>query len=416
MDAASRSRYEQRIRDLTDFGHRGSATEGERRASAYLFDELKGIGFEPVIETFAGIRSSGARLLLHVAIAAVGAALLWSLPGLTILFGSIALGSLALEMTTRGKIFSRLLMWSSSRNVAARLPPAGDEAKARLIICGHYDTQRTGLIWNETFWKRLTPILRRLPTLAQSLFLPVTLMMILQLFFGLAACVGANRTLVTVAGASILTVYGLTGVLLAECSVGSFVPGACDNASGAAGVLTLGEEWLKRPAEHVELILLSTGCEETGLLGAAAWADKHREEIQALPTCFLNLDGLAFGPPRFLGCEIPLVGLPEKYSPRILTICSLLAAEQGLVDAGPHTVAGFTDGLAFLVRGIVGATVVGIQDDGSLPHWHLRSDDAQRMDFDAAWRSMKFASELMFRLAAGGRDNSLFRRRSRKRP
>jgi hypothetical protein len=131
-----------------------------------------------------------------------------------------------------------------------------------------------------------------------------------------------------------------------------------------------------------------------------AWADEHRSEIQNLPTYFLNLDGLAFGPPRFLGREIPLVGLPQSYPTRILAICSQLAAERGLVDAGPHSVAGFTDGLPFLVRGVPGVTVVGTRDDGRLPLWHLQTDDIQRMDFDAAWRSVEFASRLMPRLAA----------------
>jgi hypothetical protein len=37
---------------------------------------------------------------------------------------------------------------------------------------------------------------------------------------------------------------------------------------------------------------------------------------------------------------------------------------------------------------VPGVTVVGTRDDGRLPHWHLQTDDIQRMDFDAAWRSV----------------------------
>jgi hypothetical protein len=128
-----------------------------------------------------------------------------------------------------------------------------------LIVCGHYDSQRTGTIWNEKVWKRLTPMLRKLPACAQSPFLPVTLAMILQSVIGMGAIAGASRALVSVTGASILVVYVVTGILLAEWSVGVHVPGASDNASGAAAVLTLGEEWLRDPADQVEVVLLSTG-------------------------------------------------------------------------------------------------------------------------------------------------------------
>jgi len=291
-------------------------------------------------------------------------------------------------------------MWNRSCNVAARLAPCGGEAKLRLIICGHYDSQRTGIIWSETLWKHLAPMLRKLPAFVQSPFVPVTLAMFIQPFVGMADIAGFDRAFVSVAGASILVIYAVTGVLLADWSVGAHVPGASDNASGAAAVLTLGEEWLRGPADRVEIILLSTGCEETGLLGAAAWAENHREEIKSVPTYFLNLDGLGFGPPRVLGREIPLVGLPKSYPPRILAMCTRFAAERGLLDVGPYTVAGFTDGLAFLVRGVPGLTVVGVHDDGRLPHWHRRTDDLHRMDFDAAWLGVEFASGLMQKLAA----------------
>jgi hypothetical protein len=69
------------------------------------------------------------------------------------------------------------------------------------------------------------------------------------------------------------------------------------------------------------------------------------------------------------------------------------------LDAGPCTVAGFTDGLAFLVRGVPGLTVVGARDDGRLPHWHRHTDDLHTMDFDAAWRGVEFACGLMQKLA-----------------
>lgn len=400
MDATLKSHYERRVRQLAGFGHRGSATEQEARAAAYLADELRGLGLEPETESFAGNRSFGARLLLHIAVAAIGAALLWYWPTLTILLASAALASLILELTTRGAFFSRAMPNHRSCNIVARLAPRRGEARGRLVICGHHDSQRTGLIWNESIWERLTPMLLKLPAAARSPLLPVTLAMLAQSLIGAAALAGADRAFVSVAGITILVIYGFAGALLAEWSIGVHVPGASDNASGAAAVLALGEEWLREPADEIEVVLLLTGCEETGALGAAAWADRHRAEIRGLPTAFLNLDGLGFGPPRFVGQEAPLAGPPVNYPPRMLSICAAIAAEEGLVNAGPHPVPGFTDGLAFLVRGVPGVTVIGSRADGHLPHWHQPTDDAENMDFDAAWRGIEFARRLMPRLIA----------------
>ena len=398
MDAEARSRYERRVRDLVGFGHRGTATDHERRAADYLAGELRGLGLDPLIEPFATCRAMGARLLVHVAVAAVGAALLWRWPIASVLLGLSAFGSLALEQTTRGVWLGRALPAGRSRNVSARLAPRRGPAKSRLVVCGHYDSQRTGLLWNETLWASLTPALLRLPAFAQSTLFPLSLAMIGQSLAGLAALAGAGRTPLTVVGVAVLCLYAIYGALLADWTRGAFVPGAADNASGASAVLTLGECWRDNPRDGVELVLLLTGSEETGALGASAWADRHRADLRALPTTFLNLDGLGFGPPRFVGWEVPLAGPPVRYPVRLLAACAEVADESGLVGAGPYPVPGFTDGLAFLVRGLPGITVIGSRPDGRLPNWHLPTDDDAHMDFDAAWQGVIFAASLMPRL------------------
>ncbi len=64
----------------------------------------------------------------------------------------------------------------------------------------------------------------------------------------------------------------------------------------------------------------------------------------------------------------------------------------------PLTVPGFTDGLGLLARGLSGLKLVGCQSDGRLPHWHRLTDDAARMDFEAAWDGVESACLVMRRL------------------
>lgn len=134
-------------------------------------------------------------------------------------------------------------------------------------------------------------------------------------------------------------------------------------------------------------------------VGPSRRADRHRAELRALPSAFLNLDGLGFGPPRLVSQEVPLAGPAWNYPARLLDLGTKTADEEGVVGVGPYPVPGFTDGLALLVRGMPGITLIGSQPGGRLPHWHRPTDDPERMDFDGAWRGVELASRLMSRLA-----------------
>src|SRR5689334_8250422 len=122
MDDEAFSHYERRVRELAGFGHRGSATEGERRAARYLAEELSRLGLAPEEERFRGSRSLGARLLVHVGVAAVGLILLGRRPRMGAALGAIALGSLIREQHTRGSLLSWPFTRAESCNVTARIP------------------------------------------------------------------------------------------------------------------------------------------------------------------------------------------------------------------------------------------------------------------------------------------------------
>src|SRR5258706_11539314 len=143
----ARARYEQRLRNLESFGHRGSTTDRERQAAIHLNDELAALGLSSQIESFAGYRSFAGRLLLPVAIAAAGATLLWHFPFVAAALSALALLSLAIEQSARGVLLSRLLPKHKSQNVTATLACGTATPRLRLVILGHYDTQRTGLLF-----------------------------------------------------------------------------------------------------------------------------------------------------------------------------------------------------------------------------------------------------------------------------
>lgn len=400
LDGAARERYRSRVLALEGLGHRGSTTEREAEAARYLVAELRGLGLRAELEAFPGSGSMGARLCLHVVLALIGAALLWLAPVASAALGALALVSLVVEQSTRARLLGWFLVRRPSANVVARREARGGRARRRLVVLAHYDTQRTGLMWREGLVRRIAPLLSRSPGVTKSPLFPVMLAMIGVPVAGVLGLLVPDTVAVSVLGVITLVILGVATLVLAEWMVGPYVPGACDNASGTAAVISVAEAWCAQPsAPEVEVVFLLTGCEETGLLGAAAWADAHRQELGDTPTTFVNFDSLGYGRPRFLGREHSLAGVPVSYPADLVALCGAVATEHHLEGAGPHTLPVATDGFALLARGIPGVSILTFEDDGHMPNYHQLTDTSDRMDFDVAWSAVRYGAEVVQRMA-----------------
>lgn len=399
-DREGRQTYERRVRELTQWGNRGSTTQHERLAAEYLIAELQSLGIDGEREEFWGYGSSGLRLLLHVVCAGVGMGLLWIWSAATVVLGTITLVSLFLEDTTRGTLLSWLIPRRRSANVVARIAASGTAAQRRLVLIAHYDSQRTGRMWTDASHRAALRRSSWLPAALKSPFSFISVAMLLEIGMGLAMACGVVRMMPILCGA-LLLVFAYTALLLFDWAKGPYVPGASDNASGVAAVLSLAERWQKGPADGIELVLLFTSCEETGLNGSAAWSDRHAEENAALPTMFINVDGLGFGPPKYLVREVPVMGLHTvPYPAEMIDACRSAAKRAVGVLAHPQTMAGSTDGLALLVRGLKGITILGCQMDGYMPNYHQLTDTADRCNFETAWEGTEFVWEVVGQIAS----------------
>ena len=391
MNDALRVSFERRVRALADFGHRGSTTDRERAAADYLCEQLRSIGFEPQREPFQGSSSFGGRVLIHVIVATAGSALLWLHPIIAIVIDAAVLFSMWGENTASGVWLSRPIVRYPSTNICAwiRTPTP----RLRVIASGHYDTQRTGFIWR--VGKYLIPLFWWLPSFFKPPLLSVGIIVFGQAVLSSLAIVNGLTAALSIANWVVLALYAITLLLVGEWSIGAFVPGAADNASGAAAALALAEAWRDHPINDVDFVVLLPSCEESGLLGSAAWADQHRAELNSVPTVFVNLDNLGVGPARFFDADTPLFGWPIAYPPEMVQIASQVSAEVGLEDNRPHTMPGPTDGLSFLVRGLRGMTIVSFRAQGYMPWYHLPGDTAAHLDFDDAWHGVVFGWRLL---------------------
>jgi len=385
------------VNDLESFGHRGSATDQERLAAEYIADKLQSLGITAELENFRGHNSYGLRILVHLVAGLVALILFFWWPLFSITLSLLTLISWGLEMSSFAYPFSNLFMGRPSRNVVGKVA-AAKRRRRRIVLVAHLDTQRTGWIWGTGRIRAFLTTLGFAPgPLKAPLFL-ITMVLMSQIALGLLAGLTESGGSVNLWGILFALVYLAAIGLVSQWAFGSFVPGANDNASGVAGLVVLANRWTHFRHDGTELVVLVSGCEESGLSGAAAWARRHRQELAEVPTVFLNLDTIGCQQLHFLMNECALHGLFLEYPEVLLELCQSVAMEMGLEFTQPHPIPTHTDGLALLVRGLPGVTITSCGEDSLIPNYHLMSDRAANLDFHAVYRASEFAWRVLMEL------------------
>jgi hypothetical protein len=267
-----------------------------------------------------------------------------------------------LESDLRYTPVSRLFSREPSANVVATVA-AGGEARRRICLCGHMDSTRSGLMFHPR-------IIRRLSLLLQIPALSSTVLALGPRLRGLPR----GRAVQTLA----LGGLGFSVAMLAERELrGQDVPGASDNASGAAIAAQLLVECASQPLEHTQVDLLITGCEESGVLGAQAYVRADRERSRR--TVFLNFDTL--------GGDVPVTyvmrepgGFGRPATPWLVQVLERISArrpELGLV-AGRSTAGLPTDATVALANGADAVTLLAQGE--TIPNYHWPTDTYENVE------------------------------------
>jgi acetylornithine deacetylase/succinyl-diaminopimelate desuccinylase-like protein len=188
---------------------------------------------------------------------------------------------------------------------------------------------------------------------------------------------------------------GLSLALLAERELrGVDVPGANDNASGTAVVAQLAAECARRPLAHTEVRLLVTGCEESGVLGAQAYARAHAPDGAA--TTFLNFDNVGGDAPLTYILREGSANQTRPASPALVSVAEAIARRRpdlGLVPA--DTTPGLpTDATVFRARGWEAITLLAQWEEG-IPDYHWPTDTFENVSAEAVGRALETGRELL---------------------
>ena len=186
---------------------------------------------------------------------------------------SAALASFDRDFHGRSQWLARVLPAGEGANVLARIPARG-ERRRTLVLVAHHDTAQTGLVWRrpELAGVGTADAVARLlgaPAAGRDGLLRARRGARLRARGArrprrdpAGACRGGRRARARVAARA------RRGAL-------TVVPGASDNATGVAAVLSLAGGFAREPLEGTEVVLVLPGCEESGMGGMRAWVESE---------------------------------------------------------------------------------------------------------------------------------------------
>lgn len=392
MDSADRREL---IEELCSFEGRWPGTDAERRAANRLAERVRAMGRKVTIEPSYVHPEYSLVIAAHVLLAIAGS--LVALVAAPVGFGMvlIAAASLYLDQNTRLYLIRRLFFRRASQNVVS--PGANPSAPARLILSAHYDAAKTGLV----FGPRSTRAAKRLSETARLLLGPIRLIfwagMVPLLAVTAARLGGVDAPWLAIAQLIPTALLLVSLALLIDIALSGVVPGAYDNASGVAAVLSVVQQLDEEPPQNLDVWVVLPGAEECNCEGMARWVTAHRKELDAETTLFVNLDSVSYGDPHYLASEGAIISY--RLDRRLFELCEAIATadrEDGnRYRARPLRIPFHSDALAANTRGFRAISLVGAEDGVSPPYYHTHADTPDKLDEEAMTRAVEFTLELV---------------------
>jgi peptidase M28-like protein len=373
-----------------DIGPRRPCSESEKLAADRLVVWLREHGVEAGREEFNGYSTFAKPYAVLFGASLAGGLLQRSASrtlrraGTALAAGSAAVG--ALEGDLRWTPLSDALSTAPSANVIGRVPAAGP-ARRRVCLVGHLDTSRSGALFHPGV----------VPHLAKLLQIPAISALLLAAGPLVRRAPGGRTLHAAALGGMVISLAMLTERELR----GEDVSGASDNASGAAVALQLAAECAASPLEHTEVDVLITSCEESGMLGAQAYARRHKR--RAGETTFINFDTVGGPAPLTYILREGSATVNRPASRMLVEMLESIAQrrpELGLVPA--RTTPGLpTDATPMRARGWDAVTLLAQGD--TIPNYHWPTDTYANIDPPTVGRALETGRELLHDLDAQAR-------------
>ena len=350
-------------------GPRGATRPEERRAANYAFKQLQKMGFQPNIEFFTSAISIYHPHMI-TALLMLGAFIIYPHFGRWSAAVAAGLSTLALvsDLLELGS-FPNPLRWvipkGDSQNVFAILNPQQKHVQD-LILVGHLDTHQAGKIFSSQGWVRFFHIITTIAFAAFSA----------QVGFFWAGILAQWDWLWFASIPSALAALILL-IICWESDHAPFSPGANDNASAVAMVLTLARSLKQSPLRNTRAWFVLTGCEEVQHYGMIDFLKHHKKDWINPKVLVFELVGVAG--PAWETMEGIIV--PFKPDQALIGFVEAIAKQHPELGAYPTFIVGGNSEMVDAVRsGVPAITFFGLTPDGRAPFWHQLADTPDKIN------------------------------------
>jgi hypothetical protein len=377
------------IETLSRSAARFAGTPVERAVAAQIAEWLRGLGAaEVALEPAAGAPRSGLVLALHTGLSLLG---LWLGGFLGAALAVLALWSFRGHMRHGKRRLSRWLPAPESVNVVARFGAA--TPARRVVLSAHIDSPQAGLLFSKSFADAFAGIAGRRAGNKPPpgpLALPEALLTAAAAV-AVAAWLGAHGFLIGLAalliGAGLAVIAGLT----LQWAFSPPSPGANDNASAVAAMLTCAERLAAELPGDVELWVVGTGAEEVGCCGMHAFVARHRD-WPVEETFFVNFECVGGGHLHYVRSE----GVLAKgyITPQLNELARRLSADARWADVTPVDLLAATDGHVPAAAGYPALSLITLESNGVPRNYHRAEDTVDALDMATVVRAADFGAEV----------------------
>jgi hypothetical protein len=371
---------------------RGSATHGEARAAKLLAEMFRGRGLEPTLEHESAASGFWPSTGLAAGIGALAGLIGGRARIAAAALAAAAAALMADDVENNAHLLRRVLPRGTTTNVLAW---AGDpHARETLVLVAHHDAAHTGLM----FHPGLVPLVNRVaPGWYEK---QMTSTQTGQLLVAGPALVALGSAL----GLARLRRFGtlwssVTAALLADVARSPVVPGANDNLSAVATLLSVAERLTEQPPDGVRVLLLSTGGEESFMEGMRGFVARHRSELDPLHTRVVALE--CVGSPHLLLMEGEGMLRMRDHDDALREELQAAADAVGVsLWRGLRLGAGATDALPALKAGYRAACLAGCNELKVPANYHWPTDVPENLCWETIDAAASVAVSLARRLAA----------------
>jgi acetylornithine deacetylase/succinyl-diaminopimelate desuccinylase-like protein len=353
---------------------RGSATQAEGEAAAWVEAELAALGYAPTRQPFVSDTSPFWPFMLAAGAVLLSLFFFWQPQpvgaGAALVLTGVAFVALVMHLRQRNTLLRWLGPNDDSRNVAARAS-ATAPGKPPILITAHLDAPRA----------------------AHGPGRPLRLLMLagMGVLLALFALGIPSRDLIL---RQIALVPGVVALVLLVQSIlaqrAPFTAGANGNASGVAVALDLARRLQQQPLAHRDVIIAFTGCGEAHSAGAEKWIRANGAELRGAVHLALSHLG---GPGDLALIRREQAGAEGDAR---LAVLGEQAARDGGATVTAREWAGAQGEMSIGARhGLRAIGLMRLDSAGQPAHWRSAGDTASNIDEASLQHAADYAWQLL---------------------